>query len=115
MTPSDADKTEQFDEVLTNVAESIGSTLGSIAAKANAAKEALTPSPATRAKVIKEAKALQRTAKAMSREVSKKVSAGKKKVSAGAKKAKKAVRKTAKKAKKVTKKTVKKAKRRAGR
>ena len=110
MTPSETDKPE-FEEVLTNVAESIGSTLGSLAAKANAAKEALTPSPSTQRKVVKQAKALQRSAKAISRQVSKSVSAGAKrasatakKVSAGAKKAKKAVKKA--------KKAVKKAKRR---
>jgi methyl-accepting chemotaxis protein len=120
MTPDDA-KPEQFEEVLTSVAESIGSTLGNIAAKANAAKEALTPSPATQRKVVAGAKEARRNAEAITRKVAKKVSAGAKKVSASAKriasrakKAKKAATKTAKKAKKATRKTVKKAKRRLG-
>src|SRR5271163_1012820 len=118
---SDTTKPEQFEEVLTSVAESIGSTLGNLAAKANAAKEALTPSPATQRKVVAGAKAARRNAQAITRKVAKKVSAGAKKVSASAKKiaasakkAKKAATKTAKKAKKVTRKTVKKAKRRLG-
>lgn len=108
MTPAETDKPEQFEEVLTSVAESIGTTLGSLAAKANAAKDALTPSAATQRKVVRQAKALQRSAKAMS----KKVSASAKKVAASAKKARAAARKTTKKAKKTAKKTVKKAKRR---
>ena len=115
MTPSDTDKTEQFEEVLTSVAESIGSTLGSIAARANAAKEALTPSPATQAKVVKQAKAVQRSAKAITRKVAKKVSAGAKKAKKAAGKTAKKAKKVTRKAKKVTKKAVKKAKRRLGR
>jgi hypothetical protein len=90
-------KPDQFDETLTGVAESIGSTLGVIAAKATAAKEALTPSSATKAKVVRKARAVQRSAKAITRKVTKKVSAG-------AKKAKKAAGKTKAKAKKVAKK-----------
>lgn len=109
---SDTTKPEQFEEVLTSVAESIGSTLGNIAAKANAAKEALTPSPATQRKVVKRAKAVERRAKAITRKVAKKVSNGAKKVAAGAKRVEKAAGKSAKKAKKATRKTVKKAKRR---
>jgi histone H1/5 len=109
---SDTTKPEQFEEVLTSVAESIGSTLGNIAAKANAAKEALTPSSATQRKVVKRAKAVERRAKAITRKVAKKVSKGAKKVAAGAKRVEKAAGKGAKKAKKVTRKAVKKAKRR---
>jgi len=110
---SDTTKPEQFEEVLTSVAESIGSTLGNIAAKANAAKEALTPSPATQRKVVKRAKAVERRAKTITRKVAKKVSKGAKKVAAGAKRVEKAAAgKRAKKAKKVTRKAVKKAKRR---
>src|SRR5271168_1876278 len=99
MTSSDTAKPEQFEEVLTTVAESIGTTLGNLAAKANAAKEALTPSPATQRKVVKQAKAVRRSAKAITRKVAKKVSAGAKKMSAGAKKVEKAAGRGAKKAK----------------
>jgi hypothetical protein len=111
MTSSDSSKPEQFEEVLTSVAESIGTTLGSLAARANAAKDALTPSSATQRKVVRQAKSLQRSAKKISREVSKKVSAGARKVSAGAKKVKKAAGKKKSKAKKVARKPVKKSKR----
>ena len=79
MTSSDTSKPEQFEEVLTNVAESIGTTLGSLAAKANAAKDALTPSEATKARVVRQAKAVQRSAKAITRKVVKRVSASAKK------------------------------------
>jgi hypothetical protein len=114
-----ADTTNHQDDLLTSVAESIGTTLGSLAAKATAAKEALTPSSATQARVVREAKSVRRRAKAIGRTVAKKVSAGAKKAkkaAASAKKsaksAKKSAKKTVKKAKKVTRKVVKKARRR---
>jgi hypothetical protein len=111
-----ADTTNQ-DDLLTSVAESIGTTLGSLAAKANAAKEALTPSSATQAKVVREAKAVRTRARAIGRKVARKVSAGTKKakksvasVKKSVKAAKKSAKKAAKKTKKVTRKAVKKVK-----
>jgi hypothetical protein len=116
MTPAD---TTNQDDLLTSVAESIGTTLGSLAAKANAAKEALTPGPATQTKVVREAKIVRRRVKAVGRKVAKKVSAGTKKakksvasVKRSVKATQKSAKKAAKKTKKVTRKAVKKARRR---
>ena len=123
MTP--ADTLDSQDELLKTVAESIGSTLGNLAARANAVKDAVTPSPETQAKVVREAKAARgkartfgkrvarkisaatKTAKASSKKTAKKAHAAKGKAKKVARKAKKAV----KKAKKTVRKAVKKARR----
>lgn len=90
-------RTDHKDDLLVGLAESIGATLGTIAAKANAAREALTPSKPARHRL---AKTIKRAKSAGNRLAKKAVAAGKTGVKAARKRSAKlnrATRRTAKK------------------
>lgn len=78
--------TSKSDQLLVNVAESIGSTLGTLAAKADAAQQIFRPKPAKKSRskkrrkpVARKAKAVVRKAKTVARKVARRASAAKSK------------------------------------
>ena len=93
------------DDLLVGLAESIGATLGTIVARANAAKEALTPSKPARRRL---AKTVKRAQNAGNRLAKRAVAAGK----IGVKSARRQSQKLRTAARRTTKKTIRRAKKR---
>jgi len=86
-------RTNHQDDLLVGLAESIGATLGTIAAKANAAKEALTPSKPVRRRLAKTVKRARRTGNRLAKKA---VAIGKIGVKAARRTAKKTLRRAKK-------------------
>jgi hypothetical protein len=70
---ADSDLIAKEEKVLVAVAESVGSTIGSLAAGATNAAMKILPSPATRRRVIKRAKATRSSARKTAKKVKKRV------------------------------------------